>query len=207
MKDLPPVEFEIHGEPFEDTGHEDVQIHRDDLDAEFQNQAERRLKWGDVEAWSREQLTTLKNELTVIDSLIGARERDNMAKAGVKVTEGRVAECINTHKDHKEQLARIAKAQRQLDQAVTRRESMNHRRDMLVGMGANYRAEGNADPIILREEARRKSFEREKTKAEERAAKKESAQKAAEAAAKKKPPGKRPPGKKPPGKKPPQMSA
>jgi hypothetical protein len=208
MKDLPIVDFIVNEEPFEDCP-EDVQIYRDDLDAEFQVQAERRLKWGDVEAWSRERVTTLKNQLGVMAALIGAKERDNMTNAGIKITERKVEECVITNPDYKAKQAELAAAQRQLDHATTRRISMDHRRDMLVGMGANYRAEGNADPVIFREENRRKLMDRDQLRKDHDAEKK-AAQEAAAAAAqkqRKQPPGKRPPGRRPPGKRPPTTTA
>ena len=197
---MKPADLTLDGEPFEDTGPVDVTIHYENLDRSFLDQAEKRLKWGEFEAWKRAELTAAKNDLVESDARLGFDERMRLRGLQMKYTERMIEEHVVTHTDHKASLAHLINCQRQLDQAITRRESMNHRRECLIGLGANYRAEGSADPILLREAARQKAVERESQKQRDRDAKTAAKQPPTTT---RKPPGKKPPGKRPPGKRPP----
>lgn len=186
---------------YENTLEVDVMINDDCLDVEFLNQPERFSWWSTFENLKRAEVAELKNDLTELDARLGFAERIRLKDAGIKGTERMIEEHVITHPEHKTLQSKLQEAQKQLGQAIAGRQAMEHRKEMLISLGANYRAEGQADPVILREEARRKAIEKGRLKKQQ-----EQEQEAAAVAAanesnnggKKPPPGKRPPSKRPP---------
>jgi prefoldin subunit 5 len=158
----------------------DVTINDDCLDVEFLNQPERFAWWSTYENLKRAEVTELKNELAELDARLGFAERIRLKDAKIKSTERMIEEHIVTHTEHKAAQQKLLDAQKELGQGIAGRQAMEHRKEMLISLGANYRAEGQADPVILREEARRKAIERARLKEKE-------------AQDSKRPPAKRPP--------------
>ena len=48
------------------------------------------------------------------------------------------------------------------------REAFTQRKEMLISLGANYRAEGNADPVILQEVAKQKAVAMARARAQQK---------------------------------------
>ena len=145
---------------YENTLEEDVKINDDCLDEEFLNQPERFAWWATFENLKRGEAAELKNDLGELDARLGFAERGNLNNLKVKYTERMIAEHVITHPEHTKTQQQLMDAQKQLGQATAGRQAMEQRKEMLISLGANYRAEGAADPVILREEARRKSVEK-----------------------------------------------
>lgn len=159
---------------------DDVHIDQGNLDQEFLNQAEKYAWWAFLTEHAKAQANELKSELDVLyarlDHLVRAKaqiaavDAKNQKVTPVKYTEKMVENEVVTSKDYQELMTRYNQARKDAGLATAGMMAMNQRRDMLLQLGANYRTEGQADPIILKEAAREKAAvyarEREQRKAE-----------------------------------------
>lgn len=98
----------------------------------------------------------LKEELQRTYARIDHKVRTDARAAGVKHTEKMVDNSVITHPKYVELQDEYLEAKKNTGLLKAARDAMIHRRDMLIQMGANYRAEGASD-ISLREEQYRKS--------------------------------------------------
>jgi len=164
------------GNPIED----DILIDQGNLDQEFLNQPEKYAWWAFLTEHAKAQVNELKNELEFLYARLDHRVRTKAQMASVeakakkiipvKYTEKMVENEIITDKAYQELMSKYNDLRKQAGLATAGMNAMLQRRDMLLQLGANYRTEGQADPIILREAAREKAAgyaaEREKRKAE-----------------------------------------
>lgn len=186
---------EEHGNPIA----RDVQINTMDLEWEFQNHPERYAWWAFLAEHAKAEVEQVKNELAVLYAQLDAKARnqarmdeEDARKAKqkpIKLTEKMVENIVITSPHYQEKVQELIEAKKNAGLAAAGRDAMNHRRDMLLQIGANYRTEGQADPVILKEAARERARDRARKKAEAEAE-----------TVNKQPPGKRPPGKRVPGK-------
>lgn len=159
---------------------DDVQIDNGNLDQEFLGQAEKYAWWAFLTEHAKDQVNQIKSELDVLYARLDHKVRtkaqiaavDAKAKkqVPVKYTEKMVENEVITSNEYQELVARYNDAKKQAGLATAGMMAMNQRRDMLLQLGANYRTEGQADPIILKEAAREKAAryaeERERRKEE-----------------------------------------
>lgn len=175
----------------------DTQINTADLEWEFQNHPNKYAWWAFLAEHAKAEVEQLKNELNILYAQLDAKAR-NQARMDeedarknkqkpVRLTEKMVENVVITSPEYQDKMQELIEAKKNAGLAAAGKSAMDHRRDMLLQIGANYRTEGQADPVILKEAAREKARERAARKKEE---------------AKAKPPGKLPP-KQPPGKRPP----
>jgi len=188
---------------------DDVQIDNGNLDQEFLGQAEKYAWWAFLTEHAKDQVNQIKSELDVLYARLDHKVRTKAQIAAVdaktnkqvpiKYTEKMVENEVTTSTEYQELLSRYNNAKKQAGLATAGMMAMNQRRDMLLQLGANYRTEGQADPIILKEAAREKAAryaeERERRK-EERKSKAEMASKAQEESTTT-PPARKPPMKRP----------
>jgi hypothetical protein len=190
----PFIEFvEIDGESYPITIAEDLEINPTDLETEFCNQGQRYRYYGELSEEVADKAARIKTELerlyAVVDEKIRTQNqiaileaKENSRPIPPKLTEKMVENCVITNKEYMEKQSEFFQAKKEAAITKVYKEAMQHRLMMLQGLGANYRAEGNADPVLLRDAVK----ERYRRKREEET----------------KPTGKMPVGKKPVGKKP-----
>jgi hypothetical protein len=151
------------GNPIED----DVKINQSDLDQEFLNQPEKYAWWAFLMEHAKAQVNEVKNELEILYAKLDYQVRakaqvvavDAKAKktVGLRYTEKMVENEVISSKEYQEIMSRYNEARKNAGLATAGMNAMLQRRDMLLQLGANYRTEGQADPIILREAAREKA--------------------------------------------------
>jgi len=187
---------ETHSNPIA----EDTLINTADLEWEFQNQPSKYAWWAFLAEHAKSEVEQFKNELSILYAQLDAEVR-NQARMDeedsrrnkqkpIRMTETMVENMVKTNPVYQELMESLIEAKKNAGLAAAGRSAMDHRRDMLIQIGANYRTEGQADPVILKEAAREK--------ARERAKKKEAARKLPPKLPPKQPPGKKVPGKKMP---------
>lgn len=93
----------------------------------------------------------LKEELQRTYARVDHKVRMEGKDAGVKLTEKMVENTVITHPHYMSLQDKYLAAKRDSGLLKAARDTMIHRRDMLIQMGANYRAEGTSD-ITLKEE-------------------------------------------------------
>lgn len=139
----------------------DLEINPTDLESEYCNQAQRYRMYGELAEATKDEAERCKVELGRLYAVIDERVRtDNVIsneaskKAGaspVRMTEKMVENCVITNDEYMKKQMEYFAAKRQAGISKVYQDSMQHRLQMLIGIGANYRAEGQADPVLLRE--------------------------------------------------------
>lgn len=87
--------------------------------------------------------------LDKIYALCDARERANaMAIGAKKPTETMIDNVVKTAQEYQEQQQITLQARSDLGKLKALKEAMQHRKDCLVGLGANYRSEINAEATL-----------------------------------------------------------
>lgn len=91
----------------------------------------------------------LKVKLERAYAQLDEKARDHLSSIGKKFTEAMVESVVITAPDYVAIQDEYLDAQKQTGLLRASRDAMIHRKDMLVSLGANYRAEINADTSLL----------------------------------------------------------
>ena len=186
---------EIDGVTYPISISEDLEINPTDLETEFCNQSQKYRYYGELAEAAKDEMARKKTELDRLYAVVDERVRtsnhmaiieakNNSRPAPQKLTEKMVENCVVTDEEYTKLQLEYYAARKQSGILKVYQDSMQHRLQMLIGIGANYRAEGSADPILLREAVK----DRYRKKQEQEASK--------ERKSTKKPVGKKPVGKK-----------
>lgn len=92
-----------------------------------------------------------KDALSRLYARVDAQARDAARSAGVKMTEKMVENTVITDPQYVAEQEKYLDAKRNTGLLKAAKDAMIHRRDMLIQMGATYRAEGLSD-ITLKEQ-------------------------------------------------------
>ncbi len=130
---------------------EHLAVNQSVLSEEFANHAELFAWYSTAYELAASHEAKLKEELSRAYAHVDARVREDARGAGVKVTEKVVENTVVTHPIYQEVQEEYLEAKRNTGLLKSARDAMIHRRDMLIQLGANYRAEGVSD-ISLREQ-------------------------------------------------------
>jgi len=90
----------------------------------------------------------LKEEVARMYARLDHMHRTNGKASGVKMTEKMVENTVITDPQYVKLYGDYLDAKRNSGLLKSTKEAMIHRRDMLIQMGANYRAEGQSDITI-----------------------------------------------------------
>lgn len=130
---------------------EDLAVNQSVLSEEFAHHAERFAWYSTAYELAANHEARLKEELARAYAHVDARVREDARGSGVKMTEKAVENTVITHPIYNEVQEEYLTAKRNTGLLKSARDAMIHRRDMLIQLGANYRAEGVSD-IALREQ-------------------------------------------------------
>lgn len=128
-----------------------VFINRSDLSNEFAEHAERFAWYATAYELASDEELRLKEHLARVYAQVDAHVRAEAKAAATKLTEKMVENTVITHPKYVQVQEKYLDAKRNTGLLKAARDSMIHRRDMLISLGANYRAEGRSD-ISLKEE-------------------------------------------------------
>lgn len=147
---------------------EDLRIDPMNLSTDFCEQPAKFAYWATVAAQARAlvdraRLKVDQMEENIKKSLMGeldAEVRQTMELDGVKITEAKVQSNIYTHPKYiaaMEELqvarAELVELQEQSTMMDVAKDAMNQRKDMLISLGAQIRAEGANAEVFMREHA------------------------------------------------------
>jgi len=175
------VRMQVQNQTFSRALAEDVVVDDNDLHGEFIRQPEIFAWWATTTELARDRVGRLKTELARKKAAIDASVRNeakienerllSIANSSdkktqvnlVKLTETMVENMVVTHKVYMEIEDELNEAKKQLGLMMVGKEALMQKKDMLISIGANYRAEGVSNPSILKdaikERLRRKSQE------------------------------------------------
>lgn len=140
-----PEKFEIGSKTYDKDVNEDLRINMGNLNQDFADHAGKFAWYATAYELTESEVAKAKDALERLEAVLDYEVRQELETHGVKVTEAKVKNTLVTRPEYVEQQEKLRKAQLNAGLAKASRDAMIHRKDMLVGLGANYRAEGNAD--------------------------------------------------------------
>ncbi len=148
--------FVIGEEEYDKDLEQELFVNRGDLSGEFADHS-LRFAWFStayelcVDHEARVK-SLLERQAAHLDFIV----RQEFQAANLKSTEKKVENSVITRPEYTELQEKLFDAKLQTGLAKAARDAMIHRRDMLIGLGANQRAEGNSDVSILTEQVKNK---------------------------------------------------
>ena len=113
-----------------------------DIDREFKRQAALYAWVSNNYALASSNVRQLKNEMELLVAGLSAAARDSLKKAGEnKPVKEQVYNWVIEQKKYQEKFGDLENAKLVEDQLQGLLRALDHKRDALVGLGANYRAE------------------------------------------------------------------
>ena len=101
-----------------------------------------------------------KYELDMLYASIDHKARQAALASKVKLTEKMVENTVITDQEFQQAKREYLEAKKEFGVLQAGREAFIQRKEMLISLGANYRAEGNADPVLLQEKAKQKAAQK-----------------------------------------------
>lgn len=125
-----------------------VEVDSSNLDAEFARHCKLVMIAGFAYEKSLANANRLEVELERAYASLDCQIREQAKMANVKLTEKMVENSVIGHVEYQELQDRVLQAQEATAMLKVARDSMQHRRDCLIGMSANHRAEMQAEPSL-----------------------------------------------------------
>jgi len=163
------AELEIEGTAEGRILSEDTKI-SDDLPEEFTNQTDIFAWWATMSELAKDKVLRLSTELkrkgAEIDGKLRAEweaneddavlkaEKDNKKYARKKYTEKIIETRVFLHEVYKEIENELIEARKQAGLLQAGKEALTMKKEMLISIGANYRAEGMPNPTIMKKAAK-----------------------------------------------------
>ncbi len=119
----------------------DAHPNEDDLNTEFQEQAGKTVYWGAQAAKAAHQELRAKNNLELTEARLDNVIRSEAAAEGKKLTENAIKAAVKLDADYQDALKLHHDAIYVNNLAKTATTGMATKRDMLISLGANHRAE------------------------------------------------------------------
>lgn len=146
--------FTVGDISYESQLEEDLFVNRADLSNEFARHAERFAFYATAYELSVERYTRLENALKRLYAQLDHEKRLALMNSGVKTTEKMIENSVITDDRYTAGEEEVLDAQKQVGLLKAARDAMIHRRDMLVSLGATYRAEVRADVSMMADQVR-----------------------------------------------------
>lgn len=152
------VSLDLDGVEFQRDLADDVPI-SSAIDEEFMEQSDRFAWWATVVELARDKVARTKYQLDRIYALKDHSVRLDLTANKAKITEKIVENSVITSKEYQECMFELLEAKKQLGLAQAGKEALIQRKDMLISLGANLRAEGTSSNLSILKDAARKRWE------------------------------------------------
>ena len=143
--------FKFGDKEYESQLAQDLFIDRSNLSGEYEAHASRFAWYSTAYELAMDAELRLKADLERGYAQLDAQARASMTSQGLKITEKKVENMVITQPDYVALQTEYLDAKRNTGLLKAARDALIHRRDMLIGLGANYRAETQSD-LSLREQ-------------------------------------------------------
>lgn len=147
--------YDINGNSHRSMLAVDLDIDRLNLSEEFENHSKRYAWYSTAYELCLDKERRLKSELARAYAQLDAQARATMKAQGIRVSEKKVENMVITTPDYIEIQGRYLDAQRMTGLLKAARDAMIHKKDCLISLGANIRAELASDPSLLQEAYRK----------------------------------------------------
>jgi hypothetical protein len=141
---ITPDKFVIGELEYEKNLAQDLFINKGALNDDFAEHAEKFSWYATAYELCLAHEGRLRAQLDRIAAQLDYIVREEMKGAEVRITEKKVENTVITRPEYVALHNEILEAKLQTGLAKAARDAMIHRKDMLVGLGANYRAEGSS---------------------------------------------------------------
>lgn len=128
----------------------DVSIDRHNLSEEYVKHSESFAWYATAYEFAQDQEAKAKSLLELVDAKLDHGARMELQSAGIKFTEKMIHNTVISQPQHQQAEEAYFRAKKLVGMLRACRDAMIHRKDMLVSLGANYRAEG-ASAFVLNE--------------------------------------------------------
>jgi len=159
MSDPLVDEFEVDGLAYPSKLVKDLHIDRMNLSLEYELHSERFNWYATAYELALDKERRLKAELGRAYAHVDVKARENLKAAGIRVSEKKVENVVITHELYREVQDQYFDAQRMVGLIKAARDAMIHKKDCLVSLGANLRAEMASDPSLLQDQYRKQKRE------------------------------------------------
>lgn len=122
----------------------DVLVNQGSMNTDYEEHCVTLSRWATLSELCEDYTVRMKDELKRVESSLDIIVREDMVNANVKPTEGKVAKTILMRAEYVQQQDKYNAAKLQSGLAKRALECIMCRKDMLIGLGANYRAEGQS---------------------------------------------------------------
>ncbi len=139
------LEFRLGTHTYHADFAKDVRINHAALSNDYITHSERFAWYATAYELAQEQEARAKSALELVAAKLDYLTRQQLKDAHVKFTEKMVENTVIAAPQYREAEDLYFKAKRTVGILKAARDAMIHRRDMLVSLGANYRAEGKSD--------------------------------------------------------------
>lgn len=149
--------FTIGEQTFPNELREHVSLQHKPIQEAFKEHAELFAWYATAYELASDHESRLKTELGRKYAMLDASARQQAKQAGVKMTEKMVENTVITSPAYRSLEDDYLRAKRDSGLLKAAKDAMVHRRDMLIQLGANYRAEGASDISLLTQAALNKT--------------------------------------------------
>jgi len=149
-------EYDVDGVAHRSELAKDLDIDRLNLSEEFEKHSKRYAWYATAYELCLDKERRLKAELGRAYAHLDAQARANMTSNGIRISEKKVENMVITASDYVALQEEYHEAQRMTGLLKAARDAMISKKDCLVSLGANIRAELASDPSLLQEMYRTK---------------------------------------------------
>jgi hypothetical protein len=140
--------FKVGKQTFPNQLKEHLHVNQTNLNEEFSRHSRLFSVYATAHELALDVEARLKEELSRAYAVIDRAVREDGKMSAIKLSEKMVENTVITHPKYKEVLDNYLDAKRSASLLRAARDAMIHRRDMLIQLGANYRAEGMSEISI-----------------------------------------------------------
>lgn len=147
--------YKVAGQEYESQLEEDLHVDRFDLNTEFEKHSERFAWYATAYELAQAYEGRLKNDLERLYALLDIQARAKMTQNNIRITEKKVENTVITDNTYMKLQDEYQEAKLQTGVLKAARDAMYAKKDALISLGANIRAEMASDPSILKDAYKR----------------------------------------------------
>jgi len=142
---------------------DDVFIDNSNLEEEFLNQPEIFAWWASTCELAKDLVAKQKFLLERLSATLDNKIRLDAEQLSidtgkpVKLTETKILHMINTNEEYQRATFQHLEFKKQLGLLQAGKDAVEQRKEMLISLGANYRAEASSNPSILKDASRERA--------------------------------------------------
>ena len=162
------VSVSFNGITYQSSLEDDITINPTDLDAEFVEQPRKYVWWAILSEVAKDLMGQKKYQMELLYAKLDHEKRTAAMTNKVKLTEKMVENEVITDPRYQRIMSEYLSIKKDYGMLSAGRDAFTQRKEMLISLGANYRAEGNADPVILQEVAKQKAVALARSRAQQK---------------------------------------